>query len=236
MDPRLADADVSAAARLTWSYQHVNHSLQKSDVILALGSNDPRVVDRSVELYRAGYAPLILFTGGVGVLTQGLYGGKSEAAYFADLALRMGVPEADILVEGKSTNTGENIIFSRAMLAERSVDVSRVIVVTKPWMERRAFATFLRRWEGVEVAVTSPQIAFDDYPMPNAGLGLSQSEVMGVVVGDLQRVRVYGRNGLQAPQEVPADVWAAFKTLVKAGFDSHLVRDKEGNIVGMDED
>jgi hypothetical protein len=47
---------------------------------------------------------------------------------------------------------------------------------------------------------------------------------VSIMVGDLQRVKLYGENGFQIPQEIPGDVWDAFETLVAAGYDSRLVR------------
>ena len=43
------------------------------------------------------------------------------------------------------------------------------------------------------------------------------------MVGDLQRIREYPARGFQVAQDIPDDVWAAFETLVAAGFDRHLI-------------
>jgi hypothetical protein len=43
------------------------------------------------------------------------------------------------------------------------------------------------------------------------------------MVGDLQRLRVYPEKGFQIPQEIPADVWAAYEELVRAGYDKYLI-------------
>ncbi len=56
-----------------------------------------------------------------------------------------------ILIEKNSTNTGENVQFTRKLLAEHGLDPQKFIVVQKPYMERRAFATFLRYWPEKEV-------------------------------------------------------------------------------------
>jgi hypothetical protein len=52
---------------------------------------------------------------------------------------------------------------------------------------------------------------------------LSIDEVISIMVGDLQRIRVYPSRGFQIPQEIPADVWDAFEALVNAGYDRHLI-------------
>jgi len=44
-----------------------------------------------------------------------------------------------------------------------------------------------------------------------------------VLVGDVQRVRVYPELGFQIPQPMPDEVWAAWEELVARGFTHHLV-------------
>ena len=43
---------------------------EPSDLILVLGSHDTRVAERGAELFLNNYAPLILFSGGLGNLTK----------------------------------------------------------------------------------------------------------------------------------------------------------------------
>jgi uncharacterized SAM-binding protein YcdF (DUF218 family) len=97
-------------AKKLWDYHHVNHALEKADCILALGSHDLRVAERAAELHLQSWAPLIIFSGGLGNLTKGMWT-ETEADQFAAKAIRMGVPKTAILVENRSTNTGENIRF-----------------------------------------------------------------------------------------------------------------------------
>lgn len=100
--------NVDELAKIVWDYHHMGHQLRKADCILVLGSNDTRVAERGAEIFLSGYAPLIIFSGGVGKLTKDLFK-KSEAEVFADIAIGMGVPKDKILIEPDSTNTGENI-------------------------------------------------------------------------------------------------------------------------------
>jgi uncharacterized SAM-binding protein YcdF (DUF218 family) len=137
----------------------------------------------------------------------------------------MGVPDADILVETRSTNTGENVQFTRRLLAERGIEPQSLILVQKPYMERRAYATFRNYWPGPRVVVTSPQVSFGDYLEGYSNRALTEDDVVGIMVGDLQRVRLYPEKGFQIPQEIPADVWAAYEELVRAGYDKYLIRD-----------
>src|SRR5215467_7495530 len=104
----MSEQSVDELAQKLWDYHHLNHDLEKSDLILALGSNDLRVADRAAELYLQGWAPLLVLSGNAGVLTRERFR-KPEAEMFAEIALKRGVPESAILIETESTNTGENI-------------------------------------------------------------------------------------------------------------------------------
>jgi hypothetical protein len=214
------DDQTRSLARTLWDYHHVNHPLAPADCILVLGSHDTRVAERGAELLLADYAPWLVFSGGLGRLTEGLWT-EPEADTFARIARGMGVPAAQILTENRSTNTGENIALSYALLQKHGIAVRRMILVQKPYMERRAYATFLKQWPGdpVELMVTSPQLSLDDYP--NAEVPLEH--VIHIMVGDMQRIRVYAEKGFQVPQDIPAEVWAAYEGLVARGFTEHLI-------------
>jgi len=88
-------------------------------------------------------------------------------------------------------------------------------------MERRTYATFKKIWPEKEFIVTSPQINFEDYPNNE----ISNKMVINIMVGDLQRIKVYPERGFQISQEIPKNVWEAYEKLVKCGFISHLIKD-----------
>ncbi len=140
-----------------WDYHHVNHTLIKSDCILALGSHDKRVAERAADLFNEGWAPLLIFAGGLGRLTEGMWQ-ETEADLFARIAMEKGVPKEAILIENRSTNTGENILFVRQLLNEKNLNPQTFIIVQKPYMERRSYATFEKNWPGKSFIVTSSSI------------------------------------------------------------------------------
>lgn len=214
----MISAEHLALAKKLWNYHHTNHTLEKADCILVLGSHDLRVAERGAELYLQGWAPLLVMSGGLGNFTQGMWTEK-EADNFAAIAVQMGVPRQDILVENMSTNTGENIKFTQKLLKEKGLNPETFIVVQKPYMERRSYATFKIHWPDKKLMVTSPQISFEDYPNEEIPL----ERVINIMVGDLQRIKEYPAKGFQVYQEIPADVWDAYLQLVDAGFDKHLI-------------
>ena len=205
-------------AKKLWDYHHMHHALEKVDCILALGSHDLRVAERAAQLYLEGWAPIVIFSGGLGNFTKGMWT-ETEADQFAVIAKNMGVPEASILVENRSTNTGENILFTQQLLAQKNLNPESFIVVQKPYMERRSYATFKQHWPRKKLVVTSPQISFEDYPTVDIPL----ERVINIMAGDLQRIKFYPEKGFQVYQEIPADIWQAFEQLVASGFDKHLM-------------
>ena len=213
-------ADVDVLARMVWDYHHLNHRVQKSDVILVMGSHDLRVAERGAQLFLERWAPLVVFSGGLGRLTRGVWD-RPEADRFAEIAARMGVPREAMLIENLSTNTSENVRFTRDLLAKLRLDPQRFILVHKPYMERRAFATFRKVWPEKQALATSPQISFEDYPNQE----ISKRDVIGIMVGDLQRIRLYSAKGYQIPQEIPPDVWAAGQELIQLGFNQSVIKE-----------
>jgi uncharacterized SAM-binding protein YcdF (DUF218 family) len=219
MDPR-----IRPLVEKVWRYHKLNHPLAKSDVIVVLCSHDTVVAERGAQLFLDGWAPLLVFSGGLGVITRHLWQ-DPEADRFARIAVNLGVPPGKILVENRSTNTGENVQFTRRLLAERGLDPQSLILVQKPYMERRTFATFNKVWPGKRVTVTSPQLPMDDYLQRYSNETLSPDDVISIMVGDLQRIREYPARGFQIPQEIPDEVWDAYEQLVRAGYNRHLMKD-----------
>ncbi len=78
-------------------------------------------------------------------------------------------------------------------------------------------------WPEKQVLVTSPQVSFDEYLDGFAASELSADDVINIMVGDLQRIKIYAKEGFQIHQEIPDDVWSAYEELVRAGYDQRLV-------------
>src|SRR5258708_5962239 len=203
-------------AEKVWNYHRMGHSLEKADAILVLCSHDEVVAERGAQLFLDGWAPLLIFSGGLGSITRNMWI-EPEADRFANIAVGMGVPKEKIIIENQSTNTGENIRFTKQILATMQIDLRRLIVVQKPYMERRAYATTCKFWPEVELRVTSPQMTFAEYLSNYSNHKLTPDDVVGIMVGDLQRLRLYPEKGFQIHQEIPNEVWAAYEELVKAG-------------------
>src|SRR5262245_33953948 len=176
----MSELRIDALAQKIWDYHHLNHRLEKCDIILALGSNDLRVAEYAADLFLQGWAPKLILSGNAGALTRERFS-KPEAEIFAEIALKNGVPNEAILIEAESTNTGENVIFSRRLLESKGIHPDSILLVQKPYMERRAYATFMKVWPGKRVIAAAPQIPFSEYPTPD----LPKDLVINIMIGDL---------------------------------------------------
>jgi uncharacterized SAM-binding protein YcdF (DUF218 family) len=211
--------EVNQLAKIIWDYHLMNHKIEKADLIMVMGSHDLIVAERGVELYLQGWAPLVVMSGGLGLLTTKFWN-RPEAEIFSKVAIKAGVPKDRIIIERESTNTGENVIYTRKLLNKLNINPKKIILVQKPYMERRAYATFKKFWPEVRVIVTSPQLPFEKYNSKT----VNREKMISIVVGDLQRIKKYPKLGYQIYQKIPERVWSAYEELVKMGYTSHLIK------------
>lgn len=209
-----------ADARLLWDFHQMHHELRPCSVAVGLGSHDLGVADTAVDFYRRGMVPLIVFTGATSRTTAERMP-RGEAVHYRERALALGVPAAAVLVEPQARNTGENIRFSRALLAGADVRVSSVLLISKPYEERRAYATARKLWPEVEIVSASTPMAFETYV---DSIGNSRL-VIDMLVGALQRLMIYPKRGFMISQTVPDDVTVAYERLRLEGFTSRVMPD-----------
>ena len=209
--------------QVLWDYLGMHQEPEKADCIVGFGNFNTDIARRAAELYHQGYAPKILFTGGLGRNTEGLLP-EPEAVRFARVAMECGVPEEDILLEDKSTNTAENILFTKALLEDLGLPHGRLLGVHQPFMERRITAAVGVYWPELDFRVTSPQVTIPEYLAAAKKQGITENAAVSVIVGDFQRMDLYAKKGYQLPQHIPEEAWEAFYRLVEMGFDKQLAK------------
>lgn len=201
-----------------WNYHDLHHELRPADVGIGLGSHDLGVAACAVDLYGRGLFPLVVFTGANAPTTIGIFP-RGEAVHYREHALAHGVPDEAILVEPTARNTGENVTFSRELLEARGITVRSVTLMSRPYQQRRAYATCRLLWPDVDVRCASLPLSLDDYV---ASIG-DPDRVVNMLVGDTQRIDVYAERGFAIPQPLPQDVRDAFQALVQAGYTTRLI-------------
>jgi uncharacterized SAM-binding protein YcdF (DUF218 family) len=209
--------------QILWDFMHMDQQPERADVILGFGCYDEDIPRRCAELYHQGYATWVCFSGGLGRNTDKLWS-KSEAERFAAVAIAEGVPEDRIILENKSTNSAENLLFTPKVLSEAGVKAERIIAVHKPYMEKRLWAAMQVYWPDVRAVYTSPQVTVEEHIAHAKRIGMTAKGVIETIVGDVQRMELYAKKGYQAPVEIPDEVRAAFDALVAEGYTGQLAK------------
>ena len=215
--------DIDYYGKILWNYHKLNEKINKSDVIIGFGSHDLNVAKRCAELFLDGYGDMIIFTGGFGRITKPLWN-ITEAEKFAEIAINMGIPKNKIIIENKASNTGENIKYTKETLRNLNLSPTSFIMVDKPYRERRTYATLKKQWPEIDFNITSPQYTYEEYCNFYSQGEISKNEFISIMVGDLQRIDLYGKNGFQIIQDIPKDVWDAYNKLVNLSFNKHLCK------------
>jgi uncharacterized SAM-binding protein YcdF (DUF218 family)/glycosyltransferase involved in cell wall biosynthesis len=125
-------------------------------------------VKHAVDLYHAGHASHLVFSSGFVFAFR-------EAEVMKSLAVSLGVPARDIVLEQRAANTWENVTFTRGLLAREGW--RSVLLVSSPYHMRRAVLTFRKAAPEVEVIPT---------PAPNSqfyqhGNGATLEQILGLV-------------------------------------------------------
>lgn len=192
---------------------------ERAELVLAMGSQDLRVADTAVRAFRETRADWLVCSGGFGKDTAALFH-QPEGVLYAQRCRDAGVPEERLIVEDRASNSGENFLFSKRLLAGRGLFPSAGVIACKPYMARRAWAAGTWQWPEARWSVFPSPVGLEEYLARSGG----PEAVFHLMVGDLQRLRVYAGR-FQAPVEVPEAVWAAYERLAADGWDRFVIRD-----------
>lgn len=204
---------------ILWDYHDMHHEARKSDIGIGLGSHDLGVAICTAELFKQGLFPRMVFTGANAPTTIARFP-RGEAVHYREKAMELGVPDEAILIEPKATNTGENIQFTRELLSDQGIDVSSVTLISRPYQQRRAYATCRMFWPEVTVTCASLPLPLPEY-IETIG---DADRVINMVVGDTQRIIELPKFGFAIPQEMPPEVHEAYERLIAAGYTSRLIK------------
>ena len=210
--------DYISHAENIWTFLGPDHTVEKADFMLVLGSSDLGVARYASECWLENLAGYVVISGGFGKLTKDMWA-VSEARKFSQIMMDNGVPENKIILEEKATNTGDNIVNTKRLATELGLPASSGILITKPYMKRRAFNTASKQWKEVNWSVAAEAVSFDDYCRKQD----DPKNFISIMVGDLQRIKVYAESGFQIRDEVPPKVWKSFEVLVRSGYDRYVV-------------
>lgn len=142
--------------------------MQKADIIFIPGGSHPELGEYAAELWKQGFASLVMPSGGVSVKTGKFNGVKSkkelydkdyktDCEFLADVLIKNGVPENSIIWEDKSGYTKENAVFSRTIADKNNLHITKAILCCKSFHARRSLMCY---------QLAFPDTEFFVYPVP----------------------------------------------------------------------
>lgn len=151
-----------------------------ADAIVAVSGGDTQArTQEAVNLYKRGWAPKLVFSGAAADKT-----GPSNASVMRAQAIAAGVPESAIITESDSETTHENARLSGDLLA--SHNLTRVILVTSSYHQRRASIEFQQNTDGKTQVVNHPVSADKQWSswwwITPTGWWLALSELVKIIL------------------------------------------------------
>lgn len=113
-------------------------------------------ITQLIPLYRKGLVSKIILSGGNPNLMEV---GKTEATETKQLLLEWGIPEGDILMEGNSRTTYENLVNTKKSLKNKGL--KSLLLVTSSYHLPRAMAIAKK----IDLSVTPYATDFREYPL-----------------------------------------------------------------------
>lgn len=213
--------EINKKLKIIWDYMHLDSKINKSDLIIGCGALNKKIPKKCWKLYNLGYAPIILFAGGYGKITQ-KYLDKSEAETFRDIAVALGVPRDKILLEKNSFNTRDNLKYAKKVLKKQHLNPQKIIIVHNEFMGKRVETIANDIFKNKEVYITSPTSDFYHYLKKLDNLTVSEiDDEISIIVGDIQRLIIYPQFGWQMDTKVPSKVIKSYYYLVSLGFNKY---------------
>jgi len=133
----------------------ISDALQRTDAIVVFGggvgetgSPGKSTIERAryaAELYLKGYADRILFSSGYSYV-------YNDAENMKLIAVSMGVPPDDIVLDQEANSTYENVMFSKAIIDR--LRWKSILLVSSPYNMRRAYLVFNKWGRGIKVYYT----------------------------------------------------------------------------------
>ena len=210
---------ISHLARILWDYHNLAQPARPADFLLILGTNDPGIAKHAALIDKRHNYPAIVVSGGV--FHQTSIHGKPfagmESSVLSSLMIASGVNPKKILREPCASNTGENILLAKQLLAANNIQVKTGHLVPRPVAQRRALATAQRQWPEIQWSVSAQKTSFDAYLK-----GQDKEACIHDLVANTFKILTYPAKGFQTPQPMNEEVRESLEKLVKAGYTKQI--------------
>jgi uncharacterized SAM-binding protein YcdF (DUF218 family) len=211
--------EVLNAARTLWEWLPVSDPIpaEPVDMIFVLGNKSDALPGEAAMLFKKKLAPLIVLSGGRGRITKN--DPLTEVERYMRVLRQENIPGGVIISDDKSTNTGENIAFSKSLLEEKGLVFTSGIAVTTTMLSMRHKALLKKQWPEIKWCVRTPEpVPFDTrMTMQNP------EEFFDLMVGEVTRLQYYPATGFMDAIAIPDTITEAVKVLIKAGYIKYRV-------------
>jgi uncharacterized SAM-binding protein YcdF (DUF218 family) len=194
----LDDARFLQAVQIIWDFLSPTAEPEQADAIFVFGGIDLKVPEKASALWHGGYCERVVITGGAGVFTHTRFS-KPEAVEFRDVMLASGVPASAITIEVEASNSGQNVEFGMRLLGP-SADISRLLIVAKPFIVRRAIATFAKQFPHIEILPCPPTGSMASF------VDRTERDFCLRLVAEIERIDSYAGLGFITPVVIPENV------------------------------
>ncbi len=201
-------------AETLWEYQNLKQKPRSADILIVMGHNDLGIARCAAALAKSYHYSHIVTTGGVfhQKSSCGIDVNNLEALFLKHEMTILGIPPQNITIEDRAKNTGENITYTKHLMASEHITTGQL--VHTPGMQRRAYATAMKQWPNIEWSVTAEQITLDQYLEQRT----NPTNVIHALVGDCYRMLLYPKFNFQIHQPMPKHVCTALRKLIMLGY------------------
>ena len=134
-------------------YIFLEDRLERADAIFIPGCARPEHTEEAARVYKEGYAPLLLPSGGYTKVQGSFQGVSKEGQKYGTVLLQNGVPASAILKECEATYTLENAEKTKLLLQKRGIHLKKAILCCKAHHARRSFLYYSMVFPEVEILI-----------------------------------------------------------------------------------
>lgn len=223
----MLENEIIQALKNIWDYMKIDMKIEKSDIIIGCGCLNLDIPVKCSELLKENYADKIIFTGGLGKLTDKVFK-ETEAEIFKKIAMENGIEENKIYLENKSTNTGDNFRFSLKLIKKNNIKAEKIIIVHNNLSQRRTLNTAKAILKNKKIFITSPYKTFEQFI--NSLYNKTDEnvhDIISVIVGDIQRIIIFPQLGWQVEDIVPENIINSYYLLKNKGYNKFIFKKEQ---------
>ncbi len=181
-------------------------SIPICDAVFLFGSSKTDQIPKSgALLFKQGLAQKIVCAGKHTLhQTSGPFGFTTEAEWYEDVLIKEGIPKEAIVLETRSTNTLENVLFGIPACHRQEFYPKSLILCPIPPLCCRSLATFRKQFPEIKVFSYTFELPMEHY------LTLSRIER---TLGEFERFEKYATKGDMIRVKIPKNVQEAVDSL-----------------------